>query len=80
MARTKGAKNKIKYFRIPFHKLKEQFADNAMVYLSVDHHGAVFGVDKHTAPRKKTVMLVGGPMVIASVSPVEDPSIVPVAV
>lgn len=80
MARTKGAKNKVKYFRIPFHKMKEQFADNAVVYLSVEHHGAAFGVDKNTAPRKRTVMLADGPMVIASVNPVEDPSVIPVAV
>lgn len=80
MARTKGSKNKVKYFRVPFHKLKEQFADNAMVYLSIEHHGATFGIDKNLAPRKRTVALSDAPMRIPSFDPVEDSSVDPVAV
>lgn len=76
--RTKGAVGKARYVGIPLSKLREQFTDNAVIYVSIEHHGPVFGVDRNVAPRTKTITLGEGPAPVASVAPVAVPGYVPV--
>ena len=57
MARTIGAVGKARYVGVSMDKLRETFGDKAIIYVSIEHHGAMLGVDRDSAPRTKTVML-----------------------
>ena len=78
MARTQGATGKARYVGITLAQLRRQFTDEATIYVSIEHHGAAFGVNRDSAPRVKTITLADGPAPVASVAPVAVPGVVPV--
>jgi hypothetical protein len=55
--RTPGANGKARFIGVPLSKLNEIFGPNAIVYISIEHHGAQFGVNRDTLPRVKSVLL-----------------------
>lgn len=79
MARTIGAVGKAKYVGVPIGKLRETFGDNAIIYVSIEHHGMMLGVDRNAAPRVKTIVLAdAGVAPVASVAPVQSIGVVPI--
>ncbi len=57
MARTIGALGKAKFIGVPLAKLNEIFGAGATIYVSIEHHGAQFGVNRDNLPRTATVLL-----------------------
>lgn len=79
MARTIGAVGMAKYVGVPVSKLREAFGDNAIIYVSIKHHGPMLGVDRNAAPRVETIMLAdAGVAPVAAVNPVTPIGVVPV--
>ena len=77
--RTKGAIGKAKYVGVPIGKLRETFGDNAVIYVSIEHHGMMLGVDRDSAPRVKAIVLAdAGVAPVASVTPAQSVGVVPV--
>jgi hypothetical protein len=77
--RTKGAIGKAKYVGVCIDKLRETFGDNAVIYVSIEHHGMMLGVNRDSAPRVKSLVLAdAGVAPVASVTPAQSVGVVPV--
>jgi hypothetical protein len=77
--RTKGAIGKAKYVGVSIDKLRETFGDKAIIYVSIEHHGMMLGVDRDSAPRVKSLVLAdAGVAPVASVTPAQSVGVVPV--
>ncbi len=77
--RTKGAIGKAKYVGVSIDKLRETFGDNATIYVSIEHHGMMLGVDRNNAPRVKAIVLADSSVApVASVTPAQSVGVVPI--
>ncbi len=78
MARTIGAVGKARYVVVSIDKLVETFGPNARIHVSIEHHGAMLGINRDNAPRVKSVTLDDGAVPVVAVSPIQPVGVVPV--